>query len=202
MSDDHYPPGTVRALLGTDLVTSPTASALRHRLPPTAPPTDSVLDADICELLTAVAARLIPQPERAVPIDLGALLLQRLSRGSGIGWRYAELPADPVLLTQGLGAIDQTAWAQRGGGFCTLDASTQDAILGPVQSGAATGTAWQGLSSPRFFEILLCALVDIYYAHPLAQEEIGYAGMADAHGWPDVGLGARAAHEPVAGSAA
>jgi hypothetical protein len=38
---------------------------------------------------------------------------------------------------------------------------------------------------------------ETYYAHPLAQEEIGYAGMADARGWRAIGLDEREAHEPA-----
>jgi hypothetical protein len=49
----------------------------------------------------------------------------------------------------------------------------------------------------RFFEELLVLATETYYAHPLAQEEIGYAGMADAAGWQAIGLDEREAHEPA-----
>jgi hypothetical protein len=48
-----------------------------------------------------------------------------------------------------------------------------------------------------YFEELLALVVDVYYAHPLASEEIGYIGMADAHGWQAIGLDQRETHEPV-----
>ena len=52
------------------------------------------------------------------------------------------------------------------------------------------------MPAARFFEEMLSEVVALYYSHPLAQEEIGYVGMADARGWPRVGPGELEAHEP------
>jgi hypothetical protein len=43
---------------------------------------------------------------------------------------------------------------------------------------------------------MLAELTEYYYAHPLAQEEIGYVGMADAHGWTRLGLNELEPREP------
>ncbi|MBW3634848.1 MAG: GMC family oxidoreductase [Armatimonadetes bacterium] len=53
------------------------------------------------------------------------------------------------------------------------------------------------MPSPRFFEELLAEATEHYYAHPLAQEEIGYAGFADAPGWKRIGLDERENREPA-----
>ncbi len=74
----------------------------------------------------------------------------------------------------------------------------QDAVLGSVQNEEAAGATWNLLPSRRFFEELLAEVTEIYYAHPLAQEEIGYAGMADAPGWTRIGLDEREEREPQA----
>jgi hypothetical protein len=70
----------------------------------------------------------------------------------------------------------------------------QERLVSPPQQ--ATGAAWEGVDQARWFEEILATLVDIFYAHPLASEKIGFAGMADARGWPDVGIGAREEREP------
>ena len=44
------------------------------------------------------------------------------------------------------------------------------------------------MDAGRFFEELLAELTENYYAHPLAQEEIGYVGMADLPKWVNIGL--------------
>jgi len=50
------------------------------------------------------------------------------------------------------------------------------------------------VDAARWFEELLCALVELHYAHPLVQVSIGYDGMADAHGVQAVSL-AGVAHD-------
>ncbi len=68
-----YPSGTVRALLESDLVTEPTRKALRARLDEN---NDAYLPRFFNEesfaTLRAACARLIPQPERTLPIDVAA----------------------------------------------------------------------------------------------------------------------------------
>lgn len=49
----------------------------------------------------------------------------------------------------------------------------------------------------RAFEELLAEGAEIFFAHPLAQDDLGYAGYADAHGWTRIGLGEREARDPA-----
>ncbi len=181
-----YPAHSVTDLIGGALLTPATAAALRDRIAPVDPPAKTVLDERQLAVLAAVAARLVPQPDRPTPIDLAARLHRRLADGKGDGWRYADQPADAELVARGLDALAAA-------GFAGRDGAGQDELLRNVQAG---GADWPGISSARWFEEVLAGVVDLYYSHPLAQEEIGYAGMADARGWQDVGFGARAAHEP------
>ena len=98
--DDRYPVGTVRAVLDSGWVTPPTAVALRRRLQPIAPhPT--LLDAVGTALLAAICNRLIPQPDRADPVDIATRLHRDIATGGGDGWRYATLPADGAALGRG-----------------------------------------------------------------------------------------------------
>lgn len=195
-ADQHYPSGAVLGLLDGPLVTPATAAALRGRL---ARPTDCtepplLSDAQF-DVLRAVAARLLPQGDRKTPIDLAGEFHRRLRTGAiSDGWRYADLPPDAESFGRGFDLIAAAATARYGGDFATAAAGDQDDLLRDVQFGRVT--EWRTFSSSRWFEELLAALVDIYYSHPVALDEIGYAGMADARGWQDVGIGARAPHEP------
>jgi len=191
-SDHHWPAGTVAAALASDRVSPATARALRERLnPPPAPP---VLDAASLVLLAAICDRLVPQPDRAVPIDIAAGVDRRLA-GPGDGWRFATLPDDRTAMAQGLAAIDLCAVTTFGAGFAVLPAADRDAILASVQDGTAAG--WAGPDPRRFFTDLLAAVVETYWSHPDSQEEIGYLGMADVPGWTAIGLDQRQAPEPV-----
>jgi hypothetical protein len=76
--------------------------------------------------------------------------------------------------------LEEAARAAFGASFGALRSEEQDEVLLRVQTGTAQGDTWQSLDSARFFEELLADLAEAYYSHPLAQEEIGYVGMADA----------------------
>lgn len=193
----YWPEGVVQVLLATDLVTQPTREALCPRLarPDTTEP--RFFEAWHFRLLRAVCTRLVPQPGRARPVDIAGLIDARLADGVGDGWRYADLPPDRITQVQGLDGIAESASALFGDTFHKLETTEQDVVLLAVQKGTAPGPTWRTLPGPRYFEELLADVVDVYYAHPAAQEEIGFVGMADARGWQAVGLNQRAAHEPL-----
>lgn len=195
-----YPAGTVRALLASDLVTPPTRRALRERMRRNAVE-PRFFEREAFRVIQAACDRLIPQPERERPINLAGALDCRLSKGGGDGWRYAKMPSDPDMHVKGAAGLDQTAQAMFGCGFAQALGVERDAVLRAVQSGKAPGEVWAEMDAACYFEELLALIVDIYYAHPLALEEIGYVGMADAHGWQAIGLDERDAHEPMVSTA-
>lgn len=196
MSSETYPPGTVRRLLDTDLVTDPTRDALRTRLEEDTGGAPRFFDAQEYATLRRVCARLVPQPERAAPIDLAYRIDRRLAENMCDGWRYDSLPPDAETYRRGLRGLDESARAIGVVDFVQIDEATQDEILRLVQLGEAPGETWTTLGSQRFFEELLAECVETYYCHPLAQEEIGYVGMADARGWKTTALDELDAHEP------
>jgi hypothetical protein len=193
-----YPPGTVRALIESDLVTLPTRRALGERLRRRSAVMPRFFVRDAFAAIGAACDRLIPQRERERPIDLAGELDARLADGAGDGWRYAQMPSDPRMHSMGAAGLDQTALAMFGAGLASLPGAERDAVLRAVQSGEAPGEVWAQMDAACYFEELLALLVDIYYAQPLALEEIGYVGMADGHGWQAIGLDERDAHEPLA----
>ena len=139
--------------------------------------------------MQAACLRLIAESELVERIDLAGAFETRLAEGSGRGWRYADAPADLVLHRAGLDALDAAARAQHGDSFADLSSNQQDTLL----KAACLGEAPMNMAPGRWFEELLTALTELYYAHPLVQVSIGYDGMADAHGAPAVGLQAVAA---------
>ncbi|MBA3659526.1 MAG: gluconate 2-dehydrogenase subunit 3 family protein [Gemmatimonadales bacterium] len=193
-----YPSGTVRALLETDLVTRPTRDALSARLEPPDSGGPRFFMGPALTTLRAACARLIPQPHRTEPIDLARCIDERLATGAGNGWRYDSMPADGDACLAGLAGLDQTSQARYGTPFHELDGARQDDVLRAVQRGAAQGEVWTRMPATRFFEELLAECVEFYYSHPLAQEEIGYVGMADAPGWRAIGLNRLEPREPRA----
>ena len=197
MSLPTYPSGTVRALLGTEHVSEATRTALQARLDAPATYEPQFLAPESYALLAAVAGRLLPQPDRpGQPVPLAPAVDQRLTEGRADGWRYDALPPDREAYRLGLGGIQEIAQALFQADFLLLNPEQQDAVLHALAAGTPPGAAWQTLHAGRFFEELLAELTETYYAHPLAQEEIGYVGMADLPAWTRIGLNEREDREP------
>ena len=196
MAAPSYPAGTVLALLETALVTPPTRRALQARLAQPATVAPRFFDLTSFATLGAICARLIPPIEGIQSLDIAGTIDRTLADGIGDGWRYDAMPPDALAYPQGLQGMDQSACAMFGAPFGQLELAQQDSVLRAVQAGNAPGSAWQTIPAARFFEDLLAAAVEACYAHPLAQESIGYVGMADAPGWQAIGLGELEAREP------
>jgi gluconate 2-dehydrogenase gamma chain len=196
MEAPRYPAGTLRALLASDHVTPATREVLVSRLDAVPKTSPRVFDDASFATLRAACDRLIPQPDRSTPIDLAGAVDDRLARNEGNGWRYATMPPDAEAYRLGLRGIDECAASMFGVRFVDLEARQQDDVLRSVQDGTTAGPSWMHVPAKRFFEELLAELVESYYSHPLGQEEIGYVGFADAHGWQAIGLDKLEEHEP------
>jgi gluconate 2-dehydrogenase gamma chain len=173
----------LKTLLLSNLVTQPTRAELLARLE-SKEAEPRFFTPNELTILEAISARLIPQDFADLALEIDA----RLLKGESDGWRYDALPPDGKAYRLGLRGLEESAQAQFNLSFTDLQPNQQDRLLESVQRGTITGTIWETLPSSRFFEDLLSELTEIYFSYPLAQQEIGYIGFADAHGWQRVGL--------------
>ena len=204
MAQADYPPDSVRNLLSTDLVTSPTREALQPRLlahTQNEQSLPSFFEIKAFETLTAVVARLF-NLDPAFSHILATQLDRQLTEGEGRGdgWRYDLLPSDQETHRQGLIGLDESANLLFRANFISLDEGRQAEVLKKVQTGDAPGAVWHNLDPRRYFEELLARLTECYYADPLALERIGYVGMADRYGWQKLGLNQLENWEPRRGA--
>ena len=195
MASFRYPVGTVRALLSTDHVSPATREALQTRLAQQ-PGTPRFFTPDEVESLRQITARLLPQPANREQIDVVGPVDHRLANNESDGWRYDTLPADPDAWRMGLNGFQEAAQAYFGKPFTQLDGAQQDELIGQIQQGTALELSLNPLQSKRFFDDMLAELTGIYFSHPLAQEEIGYVGMADKPRWDRIGLNELEEREP------
>jgi choline dehydrogenase-like flavoprotein len=199
---DTYPSGTVRALLDTDFVTPATRAVLNARLEPPAQEAKPRFFSDHdFYTLTAALTRLFAEPEHPTAGEMALAIDARLAGGKSDGWRYDALPPDTDAARLGLQGLDQSALALSQAEFVALTATQQDAVLTAVQAGHAPGEIWQTLPGSLYFEDLLAEAAVCYYSHPLAQEEIGYVGMADGQGWTRTKMNDLEPWEPKPGQA-
>lgn len=136
------------------------------------------------QTLVAVCDRVIPQPERSLPIPIAPWIDARLFEGQGTGTRYASLPREPDAWRRGMDAIEAEAQQRYRRSFHGLDPAEQDILLRSLDNGETEASAWQSLPSKDFLRhIVLRAVVEIYYAHPAAWSEIGFGGPASPRGY-------------------
>jgi hypothetical protein len=136
--------------------------------------------------LGAIAERILPQPERSdfEKVPIVPWMDAKLYEDKPDGYRYEGMPPQREAWRLGLKGINETAGALFDGKeFIDLDPLSQDVVLTHLGRGVSDGDSWKSLSSERFFRDILCvAIVKIYYAHPLAWNEIGYNGPSSPRG--------------------
>lgn len=140
----------------------------------------------------AIAARIVPQPDRATPVPIVPFIDERLHEKRGKGFRYADMPPLPEAWRRGLAAIDDESRIAFARSFAELTADEQDEVLRRVQHGTVSSALWLDLPPQRFFiTVLLDDIVGEYYAHPAAWSEIGFGGPASPRGYVRLGFDQR-----------
>jgi Gluconate 2-dehydrogenase subunit 3 len=141
---------------------------------------------DEARTLAAVAERIIPQPDRSddEKVPIVPWIDEKLYEDRRNGYRYEELPPQREAWRLGIKGIDETAQALFDGKlFADLDPLSQDVVLTHVERGRAPGAVWERMPAARFFtSVLSITIAKIYYAHPLAWNEIGYNGPSSPRG--------------------
>jgi gluconate 2-dehydrogenase gamma chain len=130
------------------------------------------LTAAEADLLDAIVARLIPTDANG-PGATEARAVHYIDRALG-----GALAASRQAYASGLAAVDRYAQSSRGSGFVALAADAQDAVLGEIERGAATGFTG---SSSTFFAMLL------NHTHQGTFGDPYYGGNANFVGWDLLG---------------
>lgn len=157
-------------------------------------PERQFLEPDEWETLTAVCARLVPQPDREVPVPIVPFIDEKLQNNQGDGYRYENMPDMRTAWRLGIAGIEKEAHRRHHKAFVDLAPETQDGILRAIQNEEVQGDLWEELPPKRFFtDMLLKTAAGIYYAHPAAWSEIGWGGPASPRGYVRRGLGE---HDP------
>jgi len=182
-----YPGYDVLAKWRTPSFDEKTREVVRRRI--AQPPPRRFFTGPEQQLVEAIVARLIPQPDRAEPIPLAAMLDAFMADGRGQGYRNEAMPPLEQAWRLGLAAIEAEARTRFGRSFAEAAPEDQDAVLRAVQSGEVDRAAWRGMDPATFFrEALLKITAGLYYAHPAAWSEIGFGGPASPRGYVRLGL--------------
>lgn len=143
--------------------------------------------AEEAQVMQAVCDRLLPQDDRdeAHKIPVVNYIDERLYSGRIDGYRFEDMPPDPEAHRLGLQAIEMIAKHLYGKPFQELDQTEQDRVLKTIHDAdpPAARQIWQKVSVHRYWMLILQDVLDAYYAHPYAWDEIGFGGPAYPRGY-------------------
>src|SRR5437763_15717401 len=136
--------------------------------------------AEEVQLMQAVCERLLPQDDRdeAHKIPVVNYIDDRLYNRRIDDYRFEDMPPDHEAHRLGLQAIEIIARHMYGESFLELDQTQQDSVLKSIHDGnpPAAHEIWQKISIQHFWMLILQDVLDAYYAHPYAWDEIGVGG--------------------------
>lgn len=139
MSLPRYPGYDVLNKRGSPSWDEVTREVIEERLSTPADPRffDPVQWKAVCALSACIVPQLLTN--NAVPIP--ALLDATLMKGSGDGYRRADMPPMPDAWRIGLAALDAESRRRHELPFASVDAEAQRALLRDMQDGTLTGEA-------------------------------------------------------------
>jgi hypothetical protein len=125
--------------------------------------------------------------EPRVPV-LG-MVDDRLARDETDGWRYETMPKDPDAWRRSLAALDADSVAEFDAPLVDLDWERQAKLIRAVQEAAPE--LWHGMPAAQVWSLWTRYACTAFYSHPLAWQEMGFAGPAYPRGYKNLGLDRR-----------
>ncbi|MGH9477268.1 MAG: gluconate 2-dehydrogenase subunit 3 family protein [Terriglobales bacterium] len=137
--------------------------------------------------MQAVCDRILPQDDRPLDyrIPIVPYIDQRLAEGIGAGYRYADMPPDGDAHRLGLRAVDEIALHLFTREFLRLANRERDQVLLTLHDAQppAALAIFRQMSVQHYWSLLVTDVVQVYYAHPWAWDEIGFGGPAYPRGY-------------------
>lgn len=111
------------------------------------------------------------------------------ARGGGVnGYQYDDLPSEQETWRRSAAGLDETAQARGAADYAEAPTEVQAAILSDFMDGRLRGGAWAGMNVVRAFQVIAGDLLEGYYSHPWAWNEIGFGGPAYPRGYMRLGM--------------
>lgn len=137
--------------------------------------------------MQAVCDRLLPQDDRdeGHKIPVINYIDDRLYNRRIDGYRFEDMPPDHEAHRLGLQAIEAIARHLYHASFVELEPLQQDTVLKSIHDAQppAAHDIWQKMPIHRFWLLLMQDVIDAYYSHPYAWDEIGFGGPAYPRGY-------------------
>jgi len=110
----------------------------------------------------------------------------RLAEEQTDGWHYDNMPRDGEAWRASLAALDNDARAREDHAFALLGQDQQAGLLQDICD--LDRELWHGLPADRVWSLWTRYACTAFYSHPLAWDEIGFAGPAYPRGYKNLGV--------------
>lgn len=113
----------------------------------------------------------------------------RLAEMQTDGWRYEDMPEDPLAWRETLAALNDDARVRFGLEFARCRWVDQSALVQSVQD--LEGKPWHGFPATHVWSLWTRYACTVFYADPRIWNEIGFGGPAYPRGYKELGLDRR-----------
>lgn len=110
----------------------------------------------------------------------------RLAEEQTDGWHYGNMPRDGEAWRASLAGLDQEARSREDCTFALLSREAQAGLLQDICD--LDQDLWHGLPADRVWSLWTRYACTAFYSHPLAWDEIGFAGPAYPRGYKNLGV--------------
>ena len=133
-----------------------------------------------CDVLLAQDA------EPRVPVL--ELVDEKLAAGRLDGYEYEDMPDDRQTWRLMLDGLDATAQQWHGkASFADCAVEDQEGIIKAFAAGQLAGEAWEEVNVSHAWEVCTRMMLEAFYSHPWAWNEIGFGGPAYPQGYMRLG---------------
>jgi hypothetical protein len=124
---------------------------------------------------------------------------EKLHGGVGDGWQYYDLPGDGETWRRVARGLDEEARKLSFDSFAAAPLEAQVGVVHRFSKSDLHGDAWETVNVARAWKVVMRYVVQAFYSHPWAWNEIGFGGPAYPRGYAAFGsphLGERETWEP------
>jgi len=107
----------------------------------------------------------------------------KLHEGRRDGWQYFDVPDDDEVWRRVARGLDDEARAHTYASFADAPRKTQEGIVHRFAQAELHGGVWGTMNVARAGSIVMRYVVQAFYAHPWAWNEIGFGGPAYPRGY-------------------
>jgi len=120
-------------------------------------------------------------------IPVLAFVDEKLFLGKSDGYQYFDLPEDGEVWRRVARGLDEEARKRGGDRFAVLSVTDQLEIVHDFANGKLYGGAWATLNVARAWSVVSRDMLQQFYSHPWAWNEIGFGGPAYPRGYSRFG---------------